>query len=100
MLVMAAGLVVALSASVSAAASTLYVGDTKEYAVAFKAEGEQLYVIELAGQTECYYGEPHEDIGPGFFDAIAGPTLLRSDSRGLDFGVRLRRRSRGRRGDR
>lgn len=89
MLAMAAGLLVALSASVSAAASTLYVGDTKDYAVAFKAEGEQLYVVELAGPTECYYTEPHEDLGSGFFDVIAAPTLLRSDSKGLDFGVRL-----------
>jgi hypothetical protein len=38
---------------------------------------------------ECYYTEPHEDLGSGFFDVIAAPTLLRGDSRGLDFEVRL-----------
>jgi hypothetical protein len=89
MLVMVAGLVVALTASVSAAAATLYVGDTKDYAVAFKAEGEQLYVIELAGRIDCYYTEPHEDLGSDFFDVIAAPTLLRSDASGLGFGVHL-----------
>lgn len=89
MLVMVAGLVVALAASVSAAASTLYVGDTSDYAVTFKAEDEQLYVIELAGRIQCYYTEPHKDLGSNFFDVIAAPTLLRSDSRGLGFGVHL-----------
>jgi hypothetical protein len=80
----------ALTASAKAASPTLYVGDTREYASAFKAEGENLYVIELAGPTECYYTEPHVDIGPGFFNVFAAPTLLRSDSEGLhayDYGA-------------
>lgn len=76
-------LAVALTASASVAAPTLYVGDTKEYAVAFKAEEAQLFVIELAGQTDCYYTEPHEDVGPGGFSAFAAPTLMRSGPQGF-----------------
>jgi hypothetical protein len=88
-LAIAAALVLALNASASAASPTLYVGDTKEYAVAFKTEDAQLYVIELAGATECYYTEPHEDLGAGFFSAFAAPKLMRGNSEGLgaeDFG--------------
>ncbi len=55
--IVAAALAVALSPAASVAAPTLYVGDQKEYAVAFKAEEAQLYVIELAGMTDCYYTE-------------------------------------------
>ena len=66
--------------SASAASPTLYVGDTKDYAVAFKAEEAQLYVIELAGTTHCYYTEPYEDLGEGFFSAFAAPTLMRGGS--------------------
>lgn len=78
--VLATTLLVAASAR---AETTLYVGDTKDYAIAFKAEGAQLYVIELAGTTNCYYTEPHEDLGPGGFSVFAAPTLMRSDSEGL-----------------
>lgn len=85
-----AALVVMLSASASVAAPTLYVGDTNEYAVAFKAEEAQLYVIGVAGKTHCYYTEPHEDIGASFFSVVTAPVLMGSDARGLDFGVRLR----------
>jgi hypothetical protein len=84
LLVLLTVLATTLLGAVSAQAeTTLYVGDTKEYAIAFKAEGQQLYVIELAGTTNCYYTEPHEDLGPGSFSAFAAPTLLRSDSEGL-----------------
>jgi hypothetical protein len=72
-----------LAAGSARAETTLYVGDTKDYAIAFKSEEAGLYVIELAGPTNCYYSEPHEDIGPGGFSAFAVPTLMRSDSEGL-----------------
>jgi hypothetical protein len=72
-----------LSAGLAQAETTLYVGDTKDYAIAFKAEEAQLYVVELAGTTNCYFSEPHEDLGPGGFSAFAAPTLMSSDSEGL-----------------
>lgn len=76
--------VTVLIAAGSAWAQTpLYVGDTKDYAIAFKSEEARLYVIELAGTTNCYYTEPHEDLGPGGFSAFAVPMLMRSDSEGL-----------------
>jgi hypothetical protein len=72
-----------IAAGSARAQTTLYVGDTKDYAIAFKSEEARLYVLELAGTTNCYYSEPHEDIGPGGFSAFAAPTLMRSDSEGL-----------------
>ncbi len=65
------------------AESTLYVGDTKEYAIAFKSEEARLYVIELAGTTNCYFSEPHEDLGPGGFSVFPAPKLMRGRSEGL-----------------
>ncbi len=75
---LALALAVGLTAS-AAGAPTLYVGDTKDYAVAFKAEEAQLYVIELAGTTDCYYTEPHEDAGHGGFSAFPAPKLMRGE---------------------
>jgi hypothetical protein len=63
--------------------STLYVGDTKEYAIAFKSEEARLYVIELAGTTNCYYTEPYKALGSNGFSAFATPTLLRDEGEGL-----------------
>jgi hypothetical protein len=77
MLAVAVASVLALTAAVSAAASTLYVGDTKEYAIAFKAEGTQLYLMEFAGTTLCYYTEPYEEIGENGFNVFAAPQLMR-----------------------
>jgi hypothetical protein len=74
---------VLLGAASAQAEISIYVGDTKEYAVAFKAEGVQLYVLELAGTTDCYYTEPHEDIGPGGFSVFAAPKLMREGSGGF-----------------
>lgn len=76
---LALALVVAMTATASAASPTLYIGDTKDYAVAFKAEEAQLYVIELAGTTDCYYTEPHEDAGHGGFSAFPAPKLMRGE---------------------
>jgi hypothetical protein len=72
-----------IAAGSARAETTLYVGDTKDYAIAFKSEEAGLYVIELAGPTSCYYTEPHEDLGSGGFSAFAAPTLMRGDSEGL-----------------
>jgi hypothetical protein len=67
----------------SAASPTLYVGDAKEYSVAFKAEETQLYVMELAGRTHCYFTEPHEDLGAGGFSVFPAPKLMRSGPNGF-----------------
>jgi hypothetical protein len=74
---------VLIAAGSARAQTTLYVGDTKDYAIAFKSEEARLYVVELAGTTNCYFSEPHKDLGPGGFSAFAAPTLMRSDSEGL-----------------
>lgn len=74
---------VLFAAGPARAETALYVGDTKEYAIAFKAEEARLYVIELAGTTNCYYTEPYEPLGSNGFSAFAVPTLMRSDSEGL-----------------
>lgn len=79
-----------LGAATARAETSIYVGDTKEYAIAFKAEATQLYVLELAGETDCYYTEPYEDLGSGGFSAFPAPKLMRSSSEGLhadDLGV-------------
>lgn len=73
---------VPLLAGSAQAETALYVGDTKEYATAFKTEEAQLYVIELAGTTSCYYTEPFEALGLGGFSAFAAPTLMRSEGEG------------------
>jgi hypothetical protein len=83
MLAVALALVVALTAAVSAAASTLYVGDTKEYSIAFKAEGTQLYIVEFAGPTDCYFTEPLEDAGQSGFNVFAAPKLMRRERDGF-----------------
>lgn len=84
MLGVVVALAVVLTASVSAAASpVLYAGETKDYTVAFKAEGTQLYAIELAGKSDCYLTEPREDVGSGYFSVFAAPTLMRRDREGL-----------------
>lgn len=76
-----------LAAGSAQAETTLYVGDTKEYAIAFKAEDSQLYVVELATKTQCFFTEPREDLGPGGFSAFAAPTLMLSGSDGLTAGI-------------
>jgi hypothetical protein len=91
---------VLLTAGSARAETTLYVGDTEDYAVAFKAEGGQLYVVELAAKTQCFFTEPREDVGPGGFSAFAAPTLMSSSPEGLIVGIpdgigRLRAESNG-----
>ncbi len=71
-----------LAAGSARAETTLYVGDTKDYAIAFKSEEARLFVIELAGTTSCYYTEPFEALGSGGFSAFAAPTLLTSEGEG------------------
>lgn len=71
-----------LAAGSAQAESTLYVGDKDDYAIAFKAEEARLYVIELAGTTNCYYTEPYEALGPSGFSAFAAPTLMSSEGEG------------------
>lgn len=83
MLAGAVALMVALTAAVSASAATLYAGDAKEYSVAFKAEGAELYAMQFAGTTDCYYTEPHEDIGQSGFSVFAAPKLMREGPRGF-----------------
>jgi hypothetical protein len=72
-----------LAAGSAQAETTLYVGDTKEYAIAFKSEEARLYVVELAGTTNCYYTEPYEALGTNGFSAFAAPTLMSSEGEGL-----------------
>jgi hypothetical protein len=69
-----------------AATRTVYVGDSEEYSVAFKAEAGRVYVLELAGTADCYYSEPREDLGPVAFSAFPAPTLMREGRRGLVAG--------------
>ncbi|HYH53847.1 MAG TPA: hypothetical protein VD761_06925 [Solirubrobacterales bacterium] len=76
-----------LAAASAQAETTLYVGDTKEYAIAFKAEEAQFYIVELAAKTQCFFTEPREDLGPGGFSAFATPTLMRSGSAGLTAAI-------------
>lgn len=83
MLAIGVALAVVLTGAVSAAASTLYVGDTDEYSISFKAEGTELYLVEFAGKTSCYYTEPYEAIGPGGFNVFAEPQLMRPEEDGL-----------------
>jgi len=78
---------VLLGAASAQAESTLYVGDTDDYAITFKAEEGQLYIVELAADTECFFTEPREGVGPGGFSAFAAPTLMRSSSEGLTTGI-------------
>ncbi|HEX6781490.1 MAG TPA: hypothetical protein VF125_05600 [Solirubrobacterales bacterium] len=78
---------VLLTAGIARAETTLYVGDTSDYAIAFKAEESQLYILELAAKTQCFFTEPREDVGPGGFSVFAAPTLMRSDSEGLTTGI-------------
>jgi hypothetical protein len=87
-LVLLTVLAVALLGGASARAeTTLYVGDTSDYAIAFKAEEARLYVIELAADTECFFTEPREGVGPGGFSSFAAPTLMSSGSEGLTTGI-------------
>jgi hypothetical protein len=76
-------LAVLVTAGSAQAETTLYVGDTKEYAIAFKSEEARLYVIELAGTTSCYYTEPYEALGSNGFSTFAAPTLMGSEGEGL-----------------
>jgi len=76
-----------LGAAPARAETTLYVGDTDEYAIAFKAEEAQLYVLELAADTECFFTEPREGVGPGGFSSFAEPFLMQSGSEGLTTGI-------------
>jgi hypothetical protein len=77
-----------LSGVASAGAeTTLYVGDTDDYAITFKAEGDQLYVVELAADTECFFTEPREGVGPGGFSAYAQPYLMDREGEGFSQGI-------------
>ena len=67
----------------AAASPTIYVGDGEKYAVAFKAEETQFYVLALAGTTHCYFNEPYEDLGPGAFSVFPAPKLMRSGPNGF-----------------
>ena len=80
---MLVALAMLLAAGPARAETTLYVGDTDEYAIAFKAEEAQLYVLELAADTECFFTEPREAVGPGGFSSFAEPTPMQSSSEGL-----------------
>ncbi len=74
---LAASLLAALAIGTAvASAATLYVGDSKDYSVAFRAEEDRLYVLELAGTVDCYYNEPHMDAGRAGFSSFAAPKLL------------------------
>ncbi|HEV2727288.1 MAG TPA: hypothetical protein VGV34_03285 [Solirubrobacterales bacterium] len=82
--ILVAALIAALSCAAQARAETsLYVGDAKDYSIAFKAEGAELYVMQFAGRTDCYYTEPHEDIGSGGFTVFPAPKLMREGPRGF-----------------
>jgi hypothetical protein len=72
-----------IGAATARAETAIYVGDTKEHALAFKAEDSQLYIVELAAKTQCFFTEPREYIGPGGFSAFAAPTLMGSGPDGL-----------------
>jgi hypothetical protein len=76
-----------LGAGSARAETTLYVGDTEDYAITFKAEEGQLYIVELAADTECFFTEPREGVGPGGFSAFASPWLMSSDSEGFGTGI-------------
>jgi hypothetical protein len=78
---------VLMAAGSAQAETTLYVGDTDDYAITFKAEEAQLYIVELAADTECFFTEPREGVGPGGFSAFAAPWLMRSDSEGFTSGI-------------
>src|SRR5690242_13737744 len=80
-------LAVLLAVGPARADTTLYVGDTDDYAIAFKAEEAQLYVLELAADTECFFTEPREAVGPGGFSSFAAPTLMSSGPEGLTAGI-------------
>jgi hypothetical protein len=84
---MLVAIVMLLAAGLAQAETTLYVGDTKEYAIAFKAEDSQPYIVELAAKTQCFFTEPREDLGPGGFSAFAAPTLMRSGPEGLTAAI-------------
>ncbi|HSS33547.1 MAG TPA: hypothetical protein VLL27_09735 [Solirubrobacterales bacterium] len=76
-------LLVAGGAVATAASPTVYVGDAKQYSVAFKAEEGQVYVLELAGSADCYYTEPHEDVGQQAFSVFPAPTLMHQGPKAL-----------------
>lgn len=76
-----------LGATSAQAETTLYVGDTDEYAITFKAEGDRLYVVELAADTECFFTEPREGVGPGGFSAYAQPYLMEREGEGFSQGI-------------
>lgn len=76
-------LLVAGSAVATAASPTVYVGDAKQYSVAFKAEEGQVYVLELAGLADCYYTEPHEDVGQQAFSVFPAPKLMHEGPKAL-----------------
>jgi hypothetical protein len=86
MLAIAVALGLALFGAGSAASRTLYVGDTEKYSVALKTEGGQLYAMELAGRSHCYYTEPEENIGAGGFSLFPAPKLMREKRRGFVAG--------------
>jgi len=76
-----------LGAASARAETTLYVGDTDDYAITFKAEEAGLYVLELAADTECFFTEPREAVGPGGFSSFAEPFLMQSGPEGLTTGI-------------
>jgi hypothetical protein len=86
MLAIAVALGVALIGTGSAASRTLYVGDTAKYSIAVKTEGSELYAMELAGRSHCYYTEPEENIGAGGFSLFPAPKLMREGRRGFVAG--------------
>jgi hypothetical protein len=85
--VLAIAVVVVLAATAPraalAASPTVYVGDAKQYSVAFKAEEGQVYVLELAGSADCYYTEPHEDVGHQAFSVFPAPKLMHQGPKAL-----------------
>ena len=76
-----------LGAAPAGAETMLFVGDTDEYAIALKAEEGQLYAVELAADTECFFTEPREGVGPGGFSAFAQPYLMRRDDKSFTTGI-------------
>ena len=67
----------------AAAVPTLYVGDGKGYSVAFKGEAGSVYAMQLAGATNCYYTEPHDDVGESGFSVFSAPKLMRAGPKGF-----------------
>lgn len=70
----------------SAAAAILYVGDAKDYSVAFKVDGQERYALAFAGTAGCYFTEPHENVGPTTFSVFSSPLPMRETPRGYVAG--------------